>query len=375
MVWAVCDFGCCKRVASLSEPTFDDPVGTIHYVAPELAAAWIAAHSMAWVAAAADCWALGIIAYQIFADRPPFDRPSLPDNDAKLAAIASPLARDQIAYPPEAFGHVSEAGRAFLRRLLARAPAERAGVREALDHAWLQPVTDKALRERMVEAAPRPRGKARLLLAARRVVLANRLMNLRPSTGRATSPRDAAPSSRDGGPTRMIEGSPSPGRGERGATDAPSAERPRAAEPAESASSMAASFKRVHAAAGSPSASFLHGSFKGSFHGSRSLLRQGSNGSTLQRSPGSPTGVRVVRGSGLALRADAGALTVSLPSDLHGEVDVDDVDPMLYYMAAHSPERRPHDLPPQRRMSDSAVLDAMHSGSEAALVTDPLLEA
>ena len=60
-----------------------------------------------------------------------------------------------VAYPDESFGDISEAGRAFLRRLLTCRPEERASVTEALALPWLQPVTDEGLRARMSEAAPR----------------------------------------------------------------------------------------------------------------------------------------------------------------------------------------------------------------------------
>ena len=80
------------------------------------------------------------------------------DKDSMLQRMAADFLLSKpnpVAYPDESFGDISEAGRAFLRRLLTCRPEERASVTEALALPWLQPVTDEGLRARMSEAAPR----------------------------------------------------------------------------------------------------------------------------------------------------------------------------------------------------------------------------
>ena len=271
----LCDFGYCKRFDSRTAALFDDPVGTPHYASPELAASWLSTGQVAWAGAPADCWALGVTAYQIIAGYPPYERRSLRDNDATLVAIASPMASDAIEYPARSFGRLSEEGKSFLERLLTRSPTERASVQEALEHPWLQPVADKTLRERMAQSAPgdaRARGKWRL--AVRRLVLANRLMGLRPTT-------------------RSTKAPPSVGR-----------LRTPLAQTQESASSMASSFRRAN-------------SGKISFR---------TKPSKAKASP--HRGVKTM----------AGAPSVLLPEDMADvePVRVDaDVDPILYYVAAH----------------------------------------
>ena len=56
------DFGCARRFESLTEPSFDDPIGTHIYFSPELAAAWVAEGPVKYAGPPADCWALGAIA-------------------------------------------------------------------------------------------------------------------------------------------------------------------------------------------------------------------------------------------------------------------------------------------------------------------------
>ena len=181
----LCDFGCCRRFTNVREAEFEDVLGTINYVAPELAAGFLAASASEprHCGPAADCWALGAVCYEILHGAPPFaDAKKYPSDEEKLMAIASPLPDGgPVSYPEASFGHISEAGRAFLRRLLTRAHAERATIEEALAMAWLQPVNDKAARDAMAAAAPsRPeaattaRPTGRLRTAVRRLMLANR---------------------------------------------------------------------------------------------------------------------------------------------------------------------------------------------------------
>ena len=310
----LCDFGCCQRFEYPTKPIVDTPIGTVNYAAPELAAAFLAQGPAAWAAPPTDCWALGVIAYQIIAGAPPFAHRDYGDSDAKLAVIASPMACDQVPYPSASFGRLSEAGGSFLRRLLAFLPRERADVHEALGHEWLQPVHDKALRERMAEAAPSEAapatGKQRLQAAGRRLMLANRLMRIQ-LTGKVV--QDNEPHSPSSGWAHTQD------------------ERP---------SSIAASFKRAHASREvSTAGSFkgnLIGSFKGTSHGSFKGSPSGSfKGSIRVQLQGSFNATSTGRSAGLPLG-------VTMPSQLAaaGEGVEVEVDPILYYVAAHSMGRR-----------------------------------
>ena len=241
----LCDFGCCRRFESLTEPTFDDAMGTINYLSPELAMAFLSSEKMIYAGPPADCWALGVVCYEIMHGACPFAGRKLDDRESKLMRIASPLDKGAVELPDESFGHISDAGRQFLTRLLTRPAAGRATVQEALQLPWLQPVDDKALRDAMCEAAPkdvearRLGAKKTLRSAMWRVVLVNRLMRAAPPA--------------------------SPARQER----QPSLER----QP--SAASFASSFKR-RSLSRQPSAASFATSFK-----RRSVSRQSSKSSVL----------------------------------------------------------------------------------------------
>jgi len=69
----LCDFGCCQRFESLTERVESHKVvGTMNYVSPELAVAFLAADHTpaAFACPPTDCWALGAICYEIIEGRP-----------------------------------------------------------------------------------------------------------------------------------------------------------------------------------------------------------------------------------------------------------------------------------------------------------------
>ena len=148
-------------------------------MSPELAINFISAEPTFYAGPPADCWALGVVCYEIFAGLPPFVKGhKLDDREDKLLRISSPFR--EVELPADSFGHVSDAGRAFLRRLLTRSPTERATVQEALQLAWMQPITDSTLRSAMSEPrnvdAKRAVARKRLQSVIGRVALVTRLM-------------------------------------------------------------------------------------------------------------------------------------------------------------------------------------------------------
>lgn len=97
----LCDFGCSARFDSLAEPTSTVPVGTAHYFAPELAKAWLAydlpnvasSERLRFAVAPLDCWALGVVCYQLLHGCPPFH------NTARSKEVISQI---QISMAPAA---------------------------------------------------------------------------------------------------------------------------------------------------------------------------------------------------------------------------------------------------------------------------------
>jgi len=296
-------------------------VGTMNYVSPELAVAFLAADHTpaAFACPPTDCWALGAICYEIIEGHPPYAKPE--NREDKLARIASPLESHHIQYPDASFAHISEAGLTFLKRLLTRVPEERASAQGALELRWLLPIADKAVRERMAEApneanASRPGlgGKRRLQDAIRRLILANRLI-ARPQEKLEPSERVSATSFA----ASFTRPSRSPAAGSR-------------------MSDMAASFTR-------PSRSPAAG-------GMSSKSFQG-----IERTPKQASGASSVLGLAHRGSSDAGSFrtasfkirtvetsNMDLPDSLEAtpvvEIDLN-VDPILYYAQVHSPERSP----------------------------------
>ena len=66
--WSITDFGFCARVGEAA------PVAsTLAYSAPEVVRAYLSSQDCMAAAPAMDCWALGIVALELFAGTPTFD--------------------------------------------------------------------------------------------------------------------------------------------------------------------------------------------------------------------------------------------------------------------------------------------------------------
>ena len=64
------DFGCAKKVEDAKE--YKDLVGTVYYLAPELAAQSSRVHKTGKILKRVDIWSIGVIAFVMLTGRPPF---------------------------------------------------------------------------------------------------------------------------------------------------------------------------------------------------------------------------------------------------------------------------------------------------------------
>ena len=66
--WSITDFGCCARAGEAA------PVAsTLAYAAPEVVRAYLNSQDCMTAAPAMDCWALGVVALELFTGTPTFD--------------------------------------------------------------------------------------------------------------------------------------------------------------------------------------------------------------------------------------------------------------------------------------------------------------
>ncbi len=123
------DFGLAIEGDYAGQNAADSVVGTINYMAPELFQSGSAS-------VASDLYALGTVAFQLFAGRHPFAGPSLPFLISQILTMPPDLAALPIA--PQLQDIVG--------RLMAKEPAERFGSARAGDFRRSQPVPDVAHR-------------------------------------------------------------------------------------------------------------------------------------------------------------------------------------------------------------------------------------
>ena len=116
----VADFGLCID-ASARRAT--SRVGTLDYLAPELISA-SAAHDYD---AKVDVWALGVLAFELLTGRPPFSA------DTDVETIRN-IGHDDVFFPHYFRNEKIES---FVRAALQKNPADRPGLTEIREHAWL----------------------------------------------------------------------------------------------------------------------------------------------------------------------------------------------------------------------------------------------
>jgi len=127
------DFGCAKEVKD--EEEYKDVVGTVYYLAPELAAAQSRIVKTGKILKKADIWSLGVIAYVMLTGRPPF-------KGKTNKEIFSHIIRDTLTFPDDV--QLSDAFKDFVSKTLIKNPLKRISIEDALRDPW---VTGKAAGE------------------------------------------------------------------------------------------------------------------------------------------------------------------------------------------------------------------------------------
>jgi len=121
------DFGCAKVVEDSKE--YKDLVGTVYYLAPELAAQSSKVHKTGQVLKCADIWSIGVIAYVMLTGRPPFKGRTNKD-------IFTHIIKDQLRFPSDV--ELSDGFKDFVKKALVKNPYKRISIEEALRHPWVQ---------------------------------------------------------------------------------------------------------------------------------------------------------------------------------------------------------------------------------------------
>lgn len=139
----IVDFGFCKRLPEGPDGKTFTFCGTPNYVAPEIITN--VGHN-----GKADCWALGIVIYEMVSGMNPFFWEGI-DNVDLFRSICSddgePLEK-----------HHSALVRGAVDGLLAKDPSERMSARDLLGHAWFEGLSLKRLRKRQIKAPWIPPG-------------------------------------------------------------------------------------------------------------------------------------------------------------------------------------------------------------------------
>jgi len=121
------DFGCAKVVSDDKE--YKDLVGTVYYLAPELAAQSSRVHKTGKVLKASDIWSIGVIAFVMLTGRPPFKGKTNRD-------IFTHIIKDELKFPSDV--QLSDGMKDFVRKALVKNPYKRLTIGDALRHPWVQ---------------------------------------------------------------------------------------------------------------------------------------------------------------------------------------------------------------------------------------------
>merc|ERR1719384_61174 len=121
------DFGCAKQVED--EKEYKDLVGTVYYLAPELAAQSSRVSKTGKVLKCSDIWSIGVIAYVMLTGRPPFKGRTNKD-------IFTRIIKDQLQFPNDV--ELSDGFKDFVRKALVKNPHKRLSIEDALRHPWVQ---------------------------------------------------------------------------------------------------------------------------------------------------------------------------------------------------------------------------------------------
>ncbi|KNE58708.1 CAMK/RAD53 protein kinase [Allomyces macrogynus ATCC 38327] len=147
------DFGLAKKTSSRMKTM----CGTLNYVAPEILTK--SGSNGPGYSKAVDCWSCGVMLYFLLCGRLPFD-----DTDEDV--LRQMIKEDELAFlepapNTEIWDGVSEQCKNLIRRLLAKDPARRLTIAQALAHPWI--ASDRALLDAKYQAlfpASQPPGDA-----------------------------------------------------------------------------------------------------------------------------------------------------------------------------------------------------------------------
>merc|ERR1712087_952044 len=121
------DFGCAKKVEDDKE--YKDLVGTVYYLAPELAAQSSRVSKTGKVLKCADIWSIGVITYVMLTGRPPFKGKTNKD-------IFTRIIKEKLKFPSDV--DLSDGFKDFVRKALVKNPHKRLTIEDALRHPWVQ---------------------------------------------------------------------------------------------------------------------------------------------------------------------------------------------------------------------------------------------
>lgn len=121
------DFGCAKEVNEETE--YKELVGTVYYLAPELAAQTSKVPKTGKVLKAADVWSMGVIAFVMMTGRPPF-------KGRTNKEIFTNVIRDTLQFPDDI--ELSDGFKDFVKQALIKNPHKRISLEDAIRHPWVQ---------------------------------------------------------------------------------------------------------------------------------------------------------------------------------------------------------------------------------------------
>merc|ERR1712087_952721 len=121
------DFGCAKKVEDDKE--YKDLVGTVYYLAPELAAQSSRVSKTGKVLKCADIWSIGVITYVMLTGRPPFKGKTNKD-------IFTRIIKEKLKFPSDV--DLSDGFKDFVRKALVKNPHKRLTMEDALRRPWVQ---------------------------------------------------------------------------------------------------------------------------------------------------------------------------------------------------------------------------------------------
>ncbi|CDF35536.1 unnamed protein product [Chondrus crispus] len=116
------DFGLCSRLSGMDE-SLKSSVGTLQYWAPEI----IKERNYG---ASVDLWACGVLVYISLSSQFPF---SGEDEEEYCDSVL----REEVEFPEDLWGNVSDDAKEFIRGLLSEDPTKRLTADEALKHRWI----------------------------------------------------------------------------------------------------------------------------------------------------------------------------------------------------------------------------------------------